>query len=253
MSDGYTNSGKDSKTLIDRSQFLFESAQRLVALSKFVCAFFATSVLLFGVAHAQEFEAGKDYRIIKTIVQDADDEESTAESDTQIEVIEYFNYGCPHCYDLEPFIKDWLESIEEDVTFDRAAVPLRTAWVPLARAYWVAEELGVTDKVHDKIFEILHDNNIQADQYMHRVFEIHADVDPDDFAEIYQSEEVLDLMRDTQTKFRLLGLTGTPAIVVNNKYVVDADAARSIDRMFEIVDFLVDLIRTETEKEEESS
>ncbi|MXZ44553.1 MAG: hypothetical protein F4Z01_06235 [Gammaproteobacteria bacterium] len=42
---------------------------------------------------------------------------------------------------------------------------------------------------------------------------------------------------------RLLGLKGTPAIVVDEKYVVDTELADGHERMFEIVEYLVDKVR----------
>ena len=45
----------------------------------------------------------------------------------KIEVIEFFWYGCPHCYSLEPFVNSWAKSVPKDVVFKRVpAVPNET-------------------------------------------------------------------------------------------------------------------------------
>jgi protein dithiol oxidoreductase (disulfide-forming) len=35
----------------------------------------------------------------------------------QIEVLEFFSYGCPHCGSLNPLIKAWAEQLPDDATF----------------------------------------------------------------------------------------------------------------------------------------
>ena len=200
------------------------------------------------IANAEEFVEGKDYRVVETEVEE-ELADADAESDDTIRVVEFFNYGCPHCYKLEPIIKDWLEEKGDDVEFIREAVPLRTAWVPLARAYYVAEEFDVTSKVHPILFKAIfeHDLQMQRVDLLEKLFENYG-VEAEDFHEVYASDEVLDAMRETQTQMRLFGLKGTPAVVIANKYVINTELADGHERMFEIVEFLVEKIRTENKK-----
>ena len=46
-------------------------------------------------------------------------------SSDKVEVLEVFFYGCIHCYNLEPFVKQWLENMPEDVEFYRMPVIFR--------------------------------------------------------------------------------------------------------------------------------
>ena len=67
----------------------------------------------------------KDYRIITPA--------QPTETGNKIEVIEFFYYGCPHCFDLEPYLKRWKSSMPKDVAFRLVPVVFRDSWVPLTR------------------------------------------------------------------------------------------------------------------------
>ena len=34
-----------------------------------------------------------------------------------VEVLEFFNYACPHCYEFEPHLKMWLKNKPKNVEF----------------------------------------------------------------------------------------------------------------------------------------
>jgi thiol:disulfide interchange protein DsbA len=74
----------------------------------------------------------------------------------QIEVLELFWYGCPHCYHLEPQLDAWLENKPDDVAFVRMPAVLGADWELLARAYYTMELLGVEEQVHRPLFEHIH-------------------------------------------------------------------------------------------------
>lgn len=201
-------------------------------------------------AHAEEFVEGEDYRVIETEVQEElANEDAEEDNDGTITVVEFFNYGCPHCYKLEPIIKEWLEEKEDDVEFAREAVPLRQDWVPLARAFYIAEEYEVLDQVHSTIFKAIFEYNLnmQRKDLLEQLFERRG-VEIEDFNRAYKSDSVFNSMRETQSRMRLFGLKGTPAIVVADKYVIDTELADGHERMFEIVDYLVEKIRDEQNK-----
>ena len=212
--------------------------------------FFTGLIITFGVsvsilAQEEQFVEGKDYLVIQTEVRE---ELEIEPPDDGIRVVEYFNYMCPHCYRLEPEINTWLEAKPEDVEFLREAIPLRNQWVPAARAYYVAVDLDVVDEIHDLMFKAIWENdlNMQREDLIERLFETRAEVDTADFRESYESEAIRTRMRDGNTKMRLYGLRGTPALVINDKYIVDTETSGETP-MFEIVDFLIEKIRNERE------
>ncbi|HEY6280762.1 MAG TPA: thiol:disulfide interchange protein DsbA/DsbL, partial [Burkholderiales bacterium] len=65
----------------------------------------------------------KDYRLVSP--------PQPTETGNKIEVIEFFYYGCPHCYDLEQYLKKWMSNVPKDVAFRRIPAVFNPEWVPL--------------------------------------------------------------------------------------------------------------------------
>ena len=63
--------------------------------------------------------AAGGYEVLKNPKKRADTE--------RVEVLEYFWFGCPHCFAFEPTINDWAASKPDYVDFVREAPPLNPA------------------------------------------------------------------------------------------------------------------------------
>ena len=218
---------------------------------------------------SEEFEEGKHYELIERQSETQSDEQAPSDDDESVEaseikstdddtsrndisVVEYFSYGCAHCYRLEPTIDAWLATKAEDVVFSRVAVPSRKDWVPLARAYNMAEVLGITEKVHSLIFRAIFVNNqpIEREHLLKRMFVGVADVEPEKFDEVMKSEEIPGMIQKAVLEMRDFGITASPTIVVAERYLITPETAGDLGLMFEVVDFLVAKIKTERETEE---
>ncbi len=73
-----------------------------------------------------------------------------------IEVLEFFWYGCPHCKHLQPALQEWLKRKPADVAFRSQPVAFDDAWIQLARTYYAIDALGENDKLHLAVFEAIH-------------------------------------------------------------------------------------------------
>jgi thiol:disulfide interchange protein DsbA len=189
-------------------------------------------VLLFGGTPAlAQFDEGIDYRRVP--------EPARAEPGDDVEVLELFWYGCPHCWQLEPHIKRWLETKPEGVTFRRLPAVASPRWVPHAKAYFAAEQLGVLDKLHEPLFKALHDQKRQVftDE---QIIEFAAEqgIDKDAFSAAYNSFPVDMQVRKSADLVRRYAMDGVPAMVVNGTYITSASQTGSNPRMFEVIDFL---------------
>ncbi len=203
--------------------------------------------LFAGTAAGAEFEAGIDYLVIDpAVVPESDPEEV-------IKVIEYFSYGCKHCYTFEDKIKPWLENKEDDVVFEREAVVFQQAWVELARAYYIARKLDIVDKVHMPIFHAVHKKKDDFDDeaVMQNLFEEEAGIEPELFKEVYSEDEVLNNITEIHALLRLYGIKRTPTIVVADRFIVNTQTARSQQNIFNVVDYLVNVVRDERTDEEQ--
>ncbi len=195
---------------------------------------FLLMVLLFPwFAGAAEFEEGKHYlRLAEPVPTAAPD---------KIEVVELFWYGCPHCYSLEPRIEAWQQSKPDNVAFVRIPAVLGGRnWKLGARAFYTAEVLGVLEKTHGALFAAIHkDKRTIGNKQQLAEFFAEQGVDKDQFFKAYDSFAVETELRRSRKLVRRYRISGVPAIIVNGKYMVTVSSAGSPDKVFELVDFLV--------------
>jgi thiol:disulfide interchange protein DsbA len=158
----------------------------------------------------------------------------------KVEVIEFFWYGCPHCYRLEPYLKAWLEDLPPNVQFIRQPAVFGPRWAPHARAYFTAEALGVVDKVHADLFDVTQNQkrSLSDEAELAEFFAAHG-VDKEQFKQAYHSFIVDTKMRQAQAMSARYGVTGVPALIINGKYRTNGTLAKSFDNMIVIMNYLI--------------
>ncbi len=163
------------------------------------------------------------------------------QSNDKIEVVEIFWYGCPHCYAFQPYAEKWQETLPADVEFRRVPGVLNKNWIPHARAYYTAEQLGVLDRIHIPLFEALHrqGRRILTEGDLKQFF-VDKGVDGDEFSRVYHSQAVEIKLRQAFLAARRAGLTGVPALIVNGKYLTGSSMAGSHEDLLKVIDQLVD-------------
>jgi protein dithiol oxidoreductase (disulfide-forming) len=206
----------------------FRPRARALNLSLLLLAVLA----LFGTPALAELDEGIDYRLVA--------DPARAEAGDGVEVLELFWYGCPHCWQLEPHIKRWLETKPEGANFRRLPAAASPRWVPHAKAYFAAEQMGVLDKLHEPLFKALHDERrpVLTDEQI-IAFAAEQGIDEDEFRAAFNSFPVDMQVRKSAELVRRYAIDGVPAMVVNGKYVTSATQTGSIPRMFEVIDYLV--------------
>ena len=103
---------------------------------KSILAAAAALLLCAAAAASDELQPGRHYDLIEPPAE-------TAVGAGKVEVVELFWYGCPHCYQFEPVIEQWLEGKPEHIEFVRMPAVFAPNWEVHARAYYAAEQLGV--------------------------------------------------------------------------------------------------------------
>lgn len=161
------------------------------------------------------------------------------ESAGKIEVLEFFWYGCIHCYNLEPKIEGWLKTLPKDVEFRRVPAVLSERWARDAAIFYAFEALGLLDTLHRPFFDAIHRDGLRTDN----VDALNAwlkkrDVDPKKFEATVNSFGV---QSKTKRAIRLTSgyrIDGTPAMAVHGRYTVGASEA-----MLDTVNQLVAAVR----------
>jgi thiol:disulfide interchange protein DsbA len=183
---------------------------------------------------ADTFEVGVHYDLLPISVATADP--------SKIEVVEVFSYGCPHCFNFDPAIEAWKAKQPSDVSFRRLPAVFRKEWEILAQAYYTAEVLGVTDKVHRPIFEAIHLKGLNGGDpdVLASVFQQSAQVTPEAFLKVLNSFAVRSKVQQADAQGRMYRLTGVPTLIVDGKYTVYGQnlVGSNSDRLA-VVDYLV--------------
>lgn len=141
----------------------------------------------------------------------------------KVEVVEMFWYGCPHCYDLEPAIQEWLKTKPDYIEYVRVPAVFRDDWVPLARAWYLIDTLELGDRVHINLFKALHVKKMNMNNVgLLRSFFGNEGVSAEQFDEVYNSFSIDAMTRNAAKLTRDYKITGVPAIIVNGRYMTSA-------------------------------
>jgi thiol:disulfide interchange protein DsbA len=159
----------------------------------------------------------------------------------KVEVIEVFSYACIHCKTFQPAVDAWRARQPADVDFQSLPAAFDATWARLAQAFYAAEALGVTDKVHNLIFSGIHDRQVNlADPVeLAKLFKDAAGIEPDRFNQVFNSFSVRSRVQQADARTRAYRVTGTPTMVVDGQFRVDARMAGGNDQMLQVVDYLV--------------
>jgi len=167
-------------------------------------------------------------------------EQQPTETGKKIEVLEFFWYGCPHCFHFEPFLDKWEKTMPKNVAFVRIPAIFRPDWKIQARAYYALLNMGVIEKIHDKIFNAIHKDR----KPLHTLEELanfvaKNGVNREQFIKEYNSFTVDNMVRKGLKKMQAYHIEGVPAVIVNGKYKVSPRKAGSFENMIKIINYLV--------------
>ncbi len=184
--------------------------------------------LLPALSLAANFVAGKDYKVLATAGQ--------VEKAGMIEVREFFWYGCPHCFRLDPFVEEWRKTKPKDVNFVRTPAALNPTWEGSARGYYAVEMLGLVEQTHVPLFNTIHEKQAPIfDEEKLATFYQRFGVDSAKFHGLYNSFAITGKVSQAKSLAQKYQLEGVPAVVVNGKYVVSGENQKVID----VTNFLI--------------
>ncbi|CDZ76032.1 Thiol:disulfide interchange protein DsbA precursor [Legionella massiliensis] len=187
------------------------------------------------IATAEDFVAGKDYELISS-------SSATTAEKGKVSVLEFFSYGCPWCYKIEPTLMDWVKKQGDNIQFSRVPVVFHKDWVYYAKAYYTAKLLNLDSKFNPLLFKAVQAKNgptMSSNEAMINFF-VAQGVDPATAKSAFENSTTVD-MQVTQGLALMSQdhINGVPALVVNNQYKTDLQMAKDINRLLQILDFLV--------------
>ncbi len=159
----------------------------------------------------------------------------------QIEVIEFFSYGCVHCKNFEPMFENWVKAAPKDVKVRLVHVGFDSNFEPLQRIYYTLLAMNKVPSVHGKVFSALQDQNKPLnvpDKLFAWVGEQGLDVAR--FKATYQSFGVATQIRRAMQMQDLYRVEGTPALGIAGRYYTDGSMAGGFEQMIAIANTLID-------------
>jgi thiol:disulfide interchange protein DsbA len=164
----------------------------------------------------------------------------------KIEVIEFFWYGCPHCYSMEPMVNTWLKTAPKDVVFKRVPAYPSDTWGSMAVMYYTLEAMGILDQYHSKVFDAMHKQNVNLANKGKRDEWLKANgIDPAKYAEVEKSFTVNTKIARARQMTQAYKVDTVPRFFVNGKYVISGESAGSNERIFPAIDQAIALARKE--------
>lgn len=167
------------------------------------------------------------------------------ETGNKVEVREFFWYGCPHCWHLEPELEKWLKKIPANAQFVRTP-GVGGRWLPQARAYYAFEMLGVIRKVHVPFFRAMHEQKRPLDSEDALIqFAAENGVDKAKFREAYNSFAVRLQLDKARQRNMEAGISSVPTFSVDGRYLTSPAMAGGNPEMLKVIEFLVQKVARE--------
>ena len=206
---------------------------------------FAALIVFFAAGSAQaqpQPTAGVEYRELATA--------QPTDAPGKIEVVEFFWYGCPHCYTFEPVLAPWLKKLPKDTHFRRIPAMFNEEYAQGARAYYALEAIGEEQRLHKALFDAVHTGarlRVADEAALTEWLGKHG-VDTKKFAAAYRSFTVEGKLKRAAQLTQAYKIDGVPSMAVNGRYVVITDKISSFEHLLAITDYLIGQSRNKSGK-----
>jgi thiol:disulfide interchange protein DsbA len=191
---------------------------------------FAVALLALSSSPHASIVAGHDYEVLAA--------PQRQDVNGKIEVVEFFSWGCPHCYEFYHKLARWLATIPKDASFKRIPVGLgHPEWEALARAYYALQTTGDVDRLDSQIFEDIHKNHVWLyDEQSITVWVGKHGVDVSKFTAAFRSFGVITSTGQAEQKAVDYRIPGVPALTIAGKYMVEGgDQAKMLSTSDQLV------------------
>ena len=206
-----------------------------------LAAAFLVALSLGAMAQTAGPQEGREYTRLKNPM--------PVETGKNIEVIEFFSYGCPHCGEFEPVLQNWRKTLPADVAFRRVPVVFQDRWVPLAKEYYTLEALGEDARLSPEMFAAIHTKgaNLSNEKTFFDWAASHG-LDRKKVEDMYNSFALAGKVNRARQQAQAYSVQSVPLIVIDGKFVVSTDKIGSHAAMIPVMDALIAKARAERPK-----
>lgn len=201
----------------------------------------ATPLLAHAQPAARAPQELKDYTALKTPV--------PVESGAKIEVLEFFQYSCPHCATFEPYLAAWKKKLPSDVDYRRIPIAWDNSTMPHVRIYYTLEALGKLPELHEKVFAAIQKNRqpmLNPDAIAD--FMAANGIDRKQWLDTYNSFSVAARANRAGQVWRAYKVDGTPMMAVDGRFMTAPSMVGTREGTLVVLDYLVQRSRAERTK-----
>jgi thiol:disulfide interchange protein DsbA len=164
--------------------------------------------------------------------------------DKLVDVVEFFWYGCPHCFALEPMLESWAKRLPPDVAFRQVPVAFSVPHQVHQKLFYALEEVGALPALHRRVFSAIHQQNMRLNNESDIVAFVGANgVDKDKFSAAFKSFSVATKANRAKQLSEAYKIDGVPAIGIQGRFYTSGSLAGSHERSLAVADFLIQRAR----------
>ena len=170
---------------------------------------------------AENLVEGKDYKVIR----------SDGDRGDVVQVYEFFNYACGHCYEFQPLIESWAQNPPKGVQFNYMPAVFNERMIPLAKLYFTLEEMQLLKTVHQEVYDAIHRKGVSlmTDKKILKWIDSNDRVDNESFNKLYKSFGIDAKVKKAVQLTRSYRVPGTPYVTVKGKYITGPSMALRSD------------------------
>ena len=164
--------------------------------------------------------------------------------DKKIEVVEFFWYGCGHCYAFEPAVDAWSKRLPPDVAFRQVPVGFAPPHQLHQKLFYTLEEMGQLSTISKRVFAAIHQQNRRLSSEPEiMAFASSNGLDAAKFADVFKSFGVTTKASRAKQLAEAYKIDGVPAVGVNGRFYTSGSLAGSNERSLAVADFLIQRAR----------
>ena len=189
----------------------------------------------------RDFTEGRDYQVLS--------QPQPVSSGERIEVLEFFYYGCPVCYEAEPYVSRWLLKAGPSVAIHRVPAVFTESSESFARTFYALSALGQIARLHWPIYDNHHFDGKQLNVEKNIVEWVsHNGVDHDRFVELWHSDRIAAQVAAAKAALATYDVKAVPSFVIDGKYLTTSRMTGNVKSMMDVVDYLVERAAAERKK-----
>jgi thiol:disulfide interchange protein DsbA len=162
----------------------------------------------------------------------------------KIDVVEFFSYGCPHCFTFEPILEAWLKRLPADVAFRRVPAAFNGPFEGYAKLFLALEAMGLTETLNRRVFNAIHVQRQRLDKDADIAAFVQANgADGAKVVEAMKSFGVATKLKQSKQLFDAYKIDGVPTIGIHGRWFTSPALANGHERSLAVADALIQRAR----------